>query len=124
MSAIDDLAIQLSNDTGYSIGNQLYKGNLPPIPDNAIAIIGRVGVQPSKYIPEKNPAFQVLIRDTSYANGDAMLARVRASLQTKTPQTIGSTYFFYIYAIAEGGWIYRDDNGRDLWSINFQCMTR
>jgi hypothetical protein len=124
MSAIDDLAIQLANDTGYSVGNKLFKGNMPPTPDSCIAIINRMGIQPSKYLPEKNPGFQVLIRDTSYPNGESMLARVRSSLQSKTPQTIGSTYFFYIYVMAEGGWIGRDDLGRDLWSINFQTMTR
>lgn len=125
MSAIDDLAIQLANDTGYSVGNQLYKGNMPPIPDSCVAIVGRPGMKPNAYIPaEKAPAFQVLVRDVSYSSGEAILAKVRASLQSKTPQTIGSTYFFYINATAEGGWIGRDETGRDLWSINFQTMIR
>jgi hypothetical protein len=125
MSAIDDLGIQLANDTGYSVGNQLFKGNLPPVPDKAIAILNRIGEQPNPYIPTKsNPMFQVLVRDTSYSNGVAMLAKVRQSLEAKTPQTIGSTYFYYIIAVAEGGWIGRDENGRDMWSINFKCQIR
>lgn len=125
MSAIDDLAIQLANDTGYSIGNRLFKANLPPIPDAAIAILNRIGEQPNPYIPEKsNPMFQVLVRDTNYAAGVAILARVRQSLEAKTPTTIGSTYFYYIIALSEGGWIGRDDNGRDQWSMNFKCQIR
>lgn len=125
MSAIDDLAIQVANDTSYSIGNQLFKANLPPTPDKAIAILNRIGEQPNPYIPTKsNPMFQVLIRDTSYASGVAKLAQVRQSLEARTPQFIGSTYFMYIIAMSEGGWIGRDDLGRDQWSINFKCQIR
>lgn len=125
MSAIDDLGIQLANDTGYSVGNQLFKGNLPPTPDNAVAIINRIGIMPNPDIPENsNPMFQILVRDTSYSHGVATLAKVRQSLEAKTPTTIGSTYFYYILAVAEGGWIGRDDNGRDQWSINFKCQIR
>lgn len=125
MSYIDDLAIQLSNDTGYSIGNQLFESNLPPTPDSCVAIISRQGYQPNFDLPaSKTPGFQVLIRDVNYSNGESILARVRASLQSKTPATIGSTYFYFIYAVAEGDWIGRDDLGRDLWSINFQAMIR
>lgn len=122
---IDDLATQLSNDTGYSIGNQLFEGNLPPTPDKAIAIISRQGATPNHYLPEQQmPAFQILIRDTNYANGVTMLNKVRTSLEAKTPTIIGSTYFFYILANAEGGWIGRDDLGRDMWSLNISCKTR
>lgn len=125
MSAIDDLAIQLANDTGYSVGNKLFKGNLPPIPDQAVAILNTIGQAPDPYLPEtSSPMFQVLVRDNSYPSGVSILAKVRQSLEAKTPQTIGSTYFFYILAISEGGWIGRDDVGRDMWSINFKCQIR
>lgn len=124
MADIDDLAVQLANDTGYSIGNQLFKGNLPPVPDNAIALIKNRGMQPNRYLPEYSPMFQVLIRDDSYSHGETMLKKVRDSLQRKDNVQLGSTFFQYILVVAEGGWIHRDESGRDMWSINFQCQTR
>lgn len=123
---IDDIAQHLHNQSIASLGTSLFKGYLPDDPDTCIAVLDTGGVLPSRDIPTKKPTFQVFIRATSYAAGKGKLDAVRAALhQQRNLQLIPSgTYFYYIYALAEGGHLGRDDNGLDLFSINFGAETR
>lgn len=121
---LDDLAVQLANDTQYSIGNALFKSYLPDSPDNCIAIIETGGLEPDKELPTKEPTFQVIIRGTSYNSARSKMLQVRSSLHQRKNEFIGSTFFFFILLTAEGGHIGRDDLGRDEFSLNFRARTR
>lgn len=120
----DDIAQYLQDNSIGTLTTDLFEANLPDSPDNAIVVIETGGTAPETELPFRSPTFQVYIRNKSYSNGRNKLDAVRDLLHNVRNLTIGSTYFYYIFAIAEGGHVGRDDNSRDLFSINFQAKTR
>lgn len=121
---LDDLASYADGHSIGAVGTNLFKSYLPDDPVNAVVIRETGGPQPSNELPIKKPTFQVEIRNTSYSAGRAKLSAVRALFHGINSTMIGSTFFFYIEAISEGGHLGRDDNGNELFSINFLCETR
>lgn len=124
---IDDIAQHLHNNGIGVLGTSLFKSYLPESPNTCIAIFDTGGLEPDLDITDiKNPTFQILVRDISYSLGKTKLDSIRTLLHGKsnTDLGVGGTNFFYIFAVAEGGHIGRDDNNRDEFSINFRCKTR
>lgn len=124
MSLISDLAQHLHNNGIGSLADSIYYGYSPADKEVVIAVLDTGGLEPDKYIPTNEPTFQIFIRDISYDAGKAKLDAVRALLHRLANQLVGSTYFYFILAIAEGGHLGRDDAGLDLFSINFRARTR
>ena len=126
MILIEQVAQVLSNAGLGTIGSNIFLGTQPETPDNCISVHDTGGVEPSIDYNDKMPTFQVLIRNTSYETAKANLDTVRATLHQHRNAVLvsGETYFYYIYLIAEGGPIGRDENGRDVFSVNFQAKTR
>ena len=126
MIFIEQVATYLQAQALGTIATNIFVGSLPPTPDNCIAVINTGGVAPSIDIPDKTPTFQVIIRNTNYETGETTLSSVRTALHQFMNDTLvtGQTYVYSIFAVAEGGHIGRDDQGRDEFSINFQCKTR
>lgn len=123
---IDDIGQDLHNQAIGVLGTTLFKTYLPESPDAALAVLDTGGIAPSVDLPIKEPTFQIFIRSTSYALGRAKLDLIRARYhQQRAVQLVpNGIYFYYIYAIAEGGHLGKDESGRDLFSINFRCKTR
>lgn len=122
---IDELAQHIHNNGIGILGTSLFKGYLPPDPDTAIAVIDTGGLQPDLDVPVNNPTFQVMIRSNLYTTGKSKLDSIMTAFHKKSAQLVpNGTHFYYIFAIAEGGHIGRDETGRDLFSINFLCKIR
>lgn len=123
---IDDIAQYLATNGVGTLGTDLFKSFVPSTPDDCVTVLDTGGVKPDADIPTKSPTFQVYIRAASYSAGRAKLDSVRALLHQVANQNLvaNQTYFYYILALAEGGHLGRDANGRDLFSINFQALTR
>jgi hypothetical protein len=126
MAVIDDVAQHLHNQGIGSMPSTLKKAFLPDSPDVCIAVLDTGGIEPSVDLPLKTPTFQVMIRNTTYALGKAKLDLVRAALHQKIETVLipNGTYFLFIFAMAEGGHLGKDDAGRHLFSINFRTKTR
>lgn len=125
MTLIEQVATYLADDLSLGTpGTDIFIGYLPDTPDAAIAVLDTGGTEPSPFIPNKTPTFQVMIRDVDYDTGKAVLDSVRGLHQKVGELVTSETYFYYILAIAEGGHIGRDEAGRDLFSINFRTKTR
>lgn len=123
---IDDVAQYLHNNSVASLGTSLFKSYVPETPDAVVAVMDTGGVKPSIDIPSKDPTFQVFIRSTNYSTGKTKLDLVRSLLhkQMNTQLIANGVYFYFIHALSEGGHLGRDENGKDLFSINFLCKTR
>lgn len=123
---IDEVAQHLHNNSIGSLGTSLFKSYMPESPDACISVLDTGGLEPSIDIPVTNPTFQVFIRSTTYSAGRNQLDSVRSVLhkQMNTQLVPNGIYFYYIFAISDGGHIGRDDNGRDMFSINFRCKRR
>jgi hypothetical protein len=123
---IDDIADYLEDQELGTVGTDIYAGYLPDYPDSCITVLDTGGSPPDPDLPTKEPTFQVFIRDVNYSDGKTALDSVRSVLhqQANIQLVDGGNYFYFILAISEGGHVGRDEVGRDLFSINFQCRTR
>lgn len=123
---IDDVATYLATNGVGTVGTDLFKGYLPESPNACVSVLDTGGSQPDPDIPTKEPTFQIMIRSTNYSTGRSKLDTIRSLLHQEDNIELvsGQTYFYFILAISEGGHLGRDDNGRDLFSINFHCRTR
>jgi len=126
MILIEQVGQYLEDQGIGTVATDIFLGYQPDTPDNCIAVILTSGNTPSIDIPTKEPRFQILIRNTNYETGDGKLTTIRNTLHQFRNGYLqsGETYFYYIYAVNEGGAIGRDVNGRDEFSINFYCKTQ
>lgn len=124
MTLIEEIATLLQTNGIGTIGTDLYVSYLPADKCPAIAVIDTGGMVPDIDLPTKEPTFQVFIRSTSYDAGKAQLDAIRALLHQSRNKTLTTTYYYYLYALAEGGHIGVNEAGQDEFSINFKILTR
>lgn len=126
MSVISDVAEYLEGQSLGTVGTDIFESYLPDSVNSCIGVFDTGGLQPDHDLPTKEPTFQVLIRAISYSAGKTKLDSVRSALHKQANVTLfsGGTYFYFIFAISEGGHIGRNANGQDEFSINFQARTR
>lgn len=108
-------------------GLDVFRGYLPDdVASTAFAVIETGGMDADVDLPLKDPTFQVLIRSETYDAGKNKLDSIRDALHQFRGQVLGTgtIFFHFIYALAEGGYIGRDERGRDMFSINFHAKTR
>lgn len=123
---ISDIASYLEENEVGTVGTTIFKGYLPEKDGTTIAVMNTGGLAPDIYLPTKEPTFQVFIRSASYETGLAILDSVRDLLhqQNNIQLVSNGIYFYFIFAISEGGHLGRDEAGRDLFSMNFRARTR
>lgn len=126
MILIEEIANYLVNLGMGTMGSNIFLGHLPPSPDNAITVLDTGGVEPDRELPIDNPTFQVIVRNTDYETGYNNLLAIKEALHKKANWQIyeNGKYYYYIFALSNGGHIGRDDNGRDEFSINFIGKVR
>jgi len=124
MSMISDIADYLVTQGLGTLATDIFFSYLPDTAVNSLVVLDTGGLQPDKYLPTKEPTFQVFIRAADYATGKTKLDAVRAALHQKENVTIGSFYFYFILALSEGGHLGRNEAGQDEFSMNFQARTR
>lgn len=121
---IDDIATLLQSLYVGTIGTDLFKSYLPDGDGTKFAVLDTGGMQPDKYLPTKEPTFQVFIRANTYSLGKTKLDAVRGALHQQKNIQSGSTYFYFILANSEGGHLGKNERGQHEFSINFHCRTR
>lgn len=121
---ISDIAAYLETNSVGTQGTDLFLGYLPADLAAGVVVLDTGGMQPEPYLPTKEPTFQVFVRAATYAAGKSKLDTVRGLLHQLKNTTLGSTYFYFILALSEGGHLGRDEAGRDTFSMNFHCRTR
>lgn len=107
-----------------TVGTDIFVSAMPPTIDNVIGVYDSNGFAPDPYLPIRQPGFQIVIRNTSYATGKAKLDTVRDALHKLANLTQSGVYFYNILAMADGGYIGRDEQNRHEFSINFKCQVR
>ncbi len=127
MNFTEQIATYLQANGVGTLATDLFISYLPE--DSHLPCVGVFdtgGIQPDKYLPMKHPTFQVFIRAASFDAGKTKLAAIRALLHQKMNSTlvVGEDYFFYIFALSEGGHIGRNDAGMDEFTMNFEALIR
>lgn len=128
MTVVEQIARHLANQGIGTIESTLWWSYLPDNTDQNfnISVLDTGGIKPSIYLPTQTPTFQVFVRAADYATGKAKLDAIRDALHGLINGQLinGETFFYYIYAQAEGGHLGRNEAGRDEFSINFYAKTR
>lgn len=124
MSISETIATYLATNGLGTLGTNVFASMVPSGVNDGLVVIDSGGPAPDRYIPTKNPTFQVMIRASDYEAGITKLALVRSALHQLKNTTIGGYYFYYIMASSEGGHTGRDESGHDLFSINFETLLR
>lgn len=130
---IDDIKNYLVTEGHGTFGTDLFIGTQPGSPDVITSLFDTGGPGPDSELFDdtgtiSEVTFQVYHRSGkaagSYTNGVDKIRDIERSLHKVRNQQLGTTYFYYIFAISRGGDIGQDDEGRDEWSINFQARIR
>lgn len=129
MTIIEQIATYLQDDLSLgTLGTDIFIGFMPDDSSTADAIIavldtGGTGLN-SNIADLKFPTIQIMIRDVDYDTGKAVLDSVRGLHGLFGNLVSGQDYFLKLHALAEGGHLGRDAQGRDLFSINFTAEVR
>lgn len=125
---IDEVGQYLDAQGVGTLADTLFLAYLPEDTTDTfdITVLNTGGTTPDAYLPTNEPTFQVYIRANDYETGLAKLNAVRQALhrQANVQLVTSGIYFYFILAISEGGHLGRDEQGRDLFSINFRARTR
>ena len=123
---ITEVAQYLAAQGLGTVGTNIFYSYAPDNEVTGLYVMDTGGPQPDKYLPTKEPTFQVFIRAEDYNTGKTLLDSVRSALhQQKNVRLVANqTYFYFILAVSEGGHIGRNESGFDEFSMNFQCRTR
>lgn len=116
--------------TDYGISYSIFLGNMPPEPDNCIALFEYAGLQPEDGYT-KTPALQILLRTTSYPDGYAQMDAASNALEAIGLETgslpggveINGTVYLRAYSTASGiNPLGKDENGCHIMSKNFYIV--
>jgi hypothetical protein len=126
MSLITDVADYLEAEGVGTVGEDIFNSVVPEYPDGCVTVVDTGGIEPSRDIPTAEPTFQVLVRNSSYDTAKTKIDSIVALLHQKANAELvsGETYFYYIFLVAEPGYLGRDDNDREEFSANFVCKTQ
>lgn len=126
MLLIEQIALHLVNQGLGQLASTIFYSYLPDNADNALCVYDTGGMEPDIDLPTKVPTFQIIVRASDYETGKTKLDAVRTALHRKEGATLinGGTFFYYIFAMQEGGHIGRNERGLDEFSINFRTKIR
>lgn len=120
---LDDIALYLQQKGIGTIGTDIFKGQLPATPDNAIALFEYAG-EPQD-LTDANleyPGLQVLVRNKSYASGRQKIEQLKNDLHGITETTINNVRYLLIQAKQSPFFLERDENGRAIFVVNFRII--
>lgn len=128
----DDVITYLQAHSVGTVAVDLFAGRMPDQPDACLVVYERGGLDPlmvmgSDTINVERPGFQVCVRDSSYASGEAKAYQAFALLEGLTevqlvPGTPGGAVYKLIHATQSPFHTGLDDNQRHLFSQNYLVM--
>ena len=124
MAFLDDISAYLIAK-GIGSASTVFLSMLPEAPDVAIALFEYSGKAPDyggrgqSYM--EHPRMQVLVRGTDYPTARATLQSIYNLLDDVTMQTLGTTFYYQMRALASPAGLPRDENLRYLISCNFEA---
>lgn len=118
----DTIANYLQTKGYGTVGTSMFVGYMPPA-TSGIVVLDIGNIEPDKYIPTRNPNFEVRIVSSSYEIGRTIVDNIRDELHRKANISLDE-YFYYVLATNDGQHLGRDDNGMDIFSISFRTLIR
>lgn len=124
MSFISDITDYIEAAGLGTAGTDLFESRMPVSPNNTMAVINTGGEQPSQYIETQNNTIQVLIRNQDYNSGEIKMNQIIDLLHQLYNTQLTNYYLYYCLLSSEGGHLGQDEEGREMFSVNFRTMSR
>jgi len=110
--------------TPNDISGDIYYGSKPSSPVNCITIFDTGGFAPKKDTTS-DPTVMIQVRNDDYSVGMDKLHQIHNLLKDKNNFWLGDHIFVYLSeALGEPGHIGKDENGRDLFSVNYHLRVK
>jgi len=115
-----DIATYLSTSTStWTLGTNIFAGNMPYTPDTCCSVTQTQGLPPSKTTDMEFPGFQVKVRAAAYATAFTRINDILDALHRLTNTTVGSNLCYWIEAQGSPSYLGRDQANRALFTCNF-----
>lgn len=119
---LDDIATYLQTGGVGTVGTDLFKGELPPDPDNCVAIYEYAGQPPFVSVDIDRPGLQVRVRNKGYAQARAKIDQIYLLLHALANTTINGTRYLIVRAVQSPFSMGRDSNNLVELVQNFIIM--
>lgn len=105
------------------ITESVYCGYRPNTTENSIFVIDRGG-NTENWSEIRIVDFQVFIKTTSQDAGDNLVREIRDILNIRNKQLGDYSYYYFYILENSGGYLGTDENGFNLFSLNFRCKLK
>lgn len=126
MSWLDDIGEYLEANEIGGLGTDIFYRGFDATTPNCITLLDHAGlgaiVSLSKDMTLERPELGVLVRNESDITGEQKAQEIYQLLNFRVNETIGSTYFKRIEAVAAPFFVSQTDSGLFIFSINFQLQ--
>ncbi len=119
---LDDIKDYLETNNIGTFGADLFIGQLPPSPDDCIALFEYAGEPPDLHWPGEYPGLQVICRGNKYNACRGKIELVKNTLHGVTEEIINGTRYLLIQARQSPESMGKDENGRQLFVINLRII--
>ena len=117
-----DIASYLDSQTVWTLGTNIFVGELPDTPDACIAVYEYAGSPPDLVWEGEYPSCQVRVRAPAFEDAHNTADLIMATLHKLTYKTIDGTLYYYISAKGSPEQMGRDANKRFEFVINFAII--
>lgn len=129
MTVLTDIGTYLDGQSAsITLSTNFFYSLLPETPDNCVALISEGGPSPLFTMGTTNtptierPQIQLLVRNTSYATGEALIDALYRILTAISNQSLSGTTYLRVEAMSFPALIERDQSKRVLFSCNFDVQ--
>jgi hypothetical protein len=122
---LDDICGYLAENDCGTEGEDLFKSDLPEMPDAAIAVFeyrGQAPIRTSGGVAAEQPRFQIEVRDSDYEAGRLKIEGIKQLLDGLADQSLNDTRYVWIAALDEPFVLRRDEQGRTIFACNFEVL--
>ena len=119
---LDDIKDYLEQNDIGTFGADLFIGQIPPSPDDCIALFEYAGEPPDLHWEGEYPGLQVIARAKKYTDARSTIEQVKNVLHGVVEETINGTRYLLIHARQSPETLGKDENGRQLFVVNFRII--
>ena len=113
---------------GLTFASNLFIGRTPKEPDDAVTIFDYEGYSPDPTLEKDTMIYysslQIQVRSNGYVTGMTLARNIMDYLHSRAQEEWNGTLYTAIRAMGEPVPLSWDDNGRIIFTINFNLMRR
>ncbi len=123
MSAAEDIAVYISDNTALTLSTDLFIGRLPEQPDSATRVADTAGIPPQAHMgsgasPISRPRVQIMTRDYSWATGRATIQTIHDLLDAVSDEVMSGTRYLRLASLQDPFYMGPDDFDRERFVVN------